>query len=141
LLNRYTAQKLYPGFESLPHRQTSLALRASFVSAGERSVNEVCLAEAAQPRRRTFPTDRRFSRIPARLRLAGNGNESLPHRQTSLALRASFVSAGERSVNEVCLAEAAQPQRRTFPLTADSVTSRLAGNGNESLPHRELRFW
>ena len=35
LLNRYTAQKLYPGFESLPHRQTSLAVRASFVQAGE----------------------------------------------------------------------------------------------------------
>ena len=25
MLNRYTAQKLYPGFESLPHRQPSLA--------------------------------------------------------------------------------------------------------------------
>jgi hypothetical protein len=26
LLNRYTVQKLYPGFESLPHRQKSLIL-------------------------------------------------------------------------------------------------------------------
>jgi hypothetical protein len=49
LLNRYTGQNLYPGFESLPHRQISLALQASVVPASQRArrSREDRFAEAA----------------------------------------------------------------------------------------------